>query len=329
MSGNRRKPFIARVTTGWKDGKQLYETIGYFKTRKEATIALAEYNSNPYDVDIKKLTFTDIYTRWSERKFPELSPKRVSQYESIYRKLEDFHKLTFSDIKTAGIQKFFDSRVDITSSTLTHYKALFNQLYKYAIKHEIVQKNYAELVEIRKTKKAKTRKIFSTEEIQLLWEHSDDKDVQLILILIYTGMRITELLTMKQENVFLNERYMIGGIKTEAGIDRVIPINKKIHPFIEELCKTESTYLLKKQNNGRTENYSYHGFRHSTWKPIMQKLNLTHSIHDTRHTTVSLMDASGVNRTALKRIIGHKNADMTEHYTHKTIQELIQEMDKI
>lgn len=49
LSGRRRKPWIARVTTGWttavaKKGKhagqeverQLYQTIGYYETKQEA-----------------------------------------------------------------------------------------------------------------------------------------------------------------------------------------------------------------------------------------------------------------------------------------------------
>lgn len=330
LSGNRRKPYIARVTAGWtEDNKQIYKTLGYFKSRKEANIALAEYNQNPYDIDFRKMTFADVYDKWSERKYPDLSKNRVEQYKSIFNMLSDFHELPFSEIRTLTIQDFFDSRTDISSASLTHYKGLFNQLYKYAIKHEIVSKNYAELVEIRKTEKKLPREVFSVEEIWELWANHEDKDVQLILILIYSGMRITELLTIETKNVYLKDRYMIGGIKSEAGKNRVIPISKKILPFIENLYDENTEYLVRKQNKGKSEAYSYHGFRYAVWKPVMGRLGMNHRIHDTRHTTVSLMDAAGVNRTAVKRIVGHKDADVTDTYTHKTITELIHEIDKI
>jgi integrase len=153
--------------------------------------------------------------------------------------------------------------------------------------------------------------------------------VQAILILIYTGLRITELLTMERQNVNINERYMIGGIKTEAGKDRVIPISKKILPFVISFYEENGKYLINKQNKGKSSAYSYHGFRYSIWKPVLKEFNFTHSIHDTRHTAISLMDAAGVNSTALKRIVGHKDADVTGLYTHKTIQELVNEIDKI
>ena len=206
---------------------------------------------------------------------------------------------------------------------------MFNQLYKFAMKHEIVDKNYAAFIEIKKTGKVAPHKVFTEDEIATLWKHSDRREVQIILILIYTGLRITELLTMERQKVFIAERYMIGGIKTEAGRDRVIPINHKILPFVIAFYEEGGEYLIKKQNKGKRQAYSYHGFRYSIWKPVLKEFGFKHSIHDTRHTAISLMDAAGVNRTALKRIVGHKNEDVTELYTHKNLQDLITEIDKI
>ena len=62
LSGKRRKPFIARKTIGWDDnGKQIYRTIGYYETKKLALQSLADFNNNPYDVEVSTLTFSDIF----------------------------------------------------------------------------------------------------------------------------------------------------------------------------------------------------------------------------------------------------------------------------
>ena len=48
LSGNRRRPWTARVTVGWTDdGKQKYKNIGYYEERSDAMIALAQYNNDP------------------------------------------------------------------------------------------------------------------------------------------------------------------------------------------------------------------------------------------------------------------------------------------
>ena len=75
LSGNRRKPWIARVTTGWDDeGKQLYYTVGYFESRSKAMAALAEYNKNPI-AERGDLTLSQLYEEWSESKYPKISKK--------------------------------------------------------------------------------------------------------------------------------------------------------------------------------------------------------------------------------------------------------------
>ena len=76
LSGNRRKPYVAKKTKGWNinpdtgKAKQLYITVGYYSTRKEALTALAEFNANPYDVNAAKVTFADVYERWSDEHLP-------------------------------------------------------------------------------------------------------------------------------------------------------------------------------------------------------------------------------------------------------------------
>ena len=47
----RRKPYQVMVTLGWTDeGKQIRKSLVYYKTVDQATIALANYNENPYDI---------------------------------------------------------------------------------------------------------------------------------------------------------------------------------------------------------------------------------------------------------------------------------------
>lgn len=63
MSGKRRKPYMVRKTIGWHldetKGRQIqdFQIIGYAETRAEGLRMLAEYNQNPYDVNVAKLPF--------------------------------------------------------------------------------------------------------------------------------------------------------------------------------------------------------------------------------------------------------------------------------
>lgn len=61
LSDKRRNPWRARKTLGWENGKQIFAKIGYFKTRKEAEEALANFIVNPKDLKLEALTFKDIF----------------------------------------------------------------------------------------------------------------------------------------------------------------------------------------------------------------------------------------------------------------------------
>ena len=62
LSGNRRRPYIVRITAGWDDeGKQLLKTLGYYPSKKEALQALVEYNAAPYDPTARKFSLTEVY----------------------------------------------------------------------------------------------------------------------------------------------------------------------------------------------------------------------------------------------------------------------------
>ena len=88
LSGKRRKPYIAQKTKAWeineKTGKikQLYTVVGYYATRKEALAALVEFNTNPYDINTNKITFEDVYERWSSEHFPTVSDSNVKGYKA-------------------------------------------------------------------------------------------------------------------------------------------------------------------------------------------------------------------------------------------------------
>lgn len=65
MSGNRRKPYAVRRTIGWGDnGEQTRVIVGYYRTKAEALQALAAFNDNPYDLQLSRVTFAEIYDRW-------------------------------------------------------------------------------------------------------------------------------------------------------------------------------------------------------------------------------------------------------------------------
>lgn len=330
LGKKRRKPFAVRVTIGYeekglKNGvmqyKQKYKYIGYFEKRKDALECLANYNTDPHDLKKNSITFAELYEEWSARKFEKIEASTQDTYKLVFKKSEALHNSPFKDIKTEQLQKVIDANKDLTM--IRSFKYLYNQLFKYAIKYDI-EKNYAQYLELPAPKESEPRVPFTKEEIELFWRNLHIEYVDVLLILLYTGLRITELLELKIENIHLNERYLfVEKSKTKAGI-RNVPIHKKIAPLIEARIKKDNKYFIP---NRKGEAMASDSFRKSQFHRLRKKLNFNHTIHETRHTFISQCNRLELNEVAVQRIIGHANVNITQHYTNKTIDDLIKVID--
>ena len=148
LSGKRRKPFAARVTAGWKlnerTGKavQQYQILGYSETKAGALQILAKYNDNPIDLSAMKLTFEDIYTRWSEEKYPTISSSNVNGYKASFALCSGIANKPFKDVKLDDLQRVVDT-CGKNYPTLRKLLVLFHQIYEYALKRELTLKDYS------------------------------------------------------------------------------------------------------------------------------------------------------------------------------------------
>lgn len=338
LSGKRRNPYLVRKTAGWhydeKKDKQVqdYLVIGYAPTKADGLQMLAEYNKNPFDVSAAKITFQEVYEKWSASKFQTISDSNVKGYNASYKLCGTLYNKVFKEIKLADLQYVVDT-CGKNYPTLRKLKVLFGQMYDYAMKNELCNKDYSEFVDILKFKDRNPNKMdrnkFSKKEIERLWEQKDDKYYQIVLMLIYTGVRISELLDLKKENVHLNERYFdVLASKTENGI-RKVPIADKVLPFFRFWYNdTKSEYLLHTENG---EQFKYRNYYDSYFLPLMNNLGLSQTPHCCRHTCISMLAEAKVDQTTIKKIVGHSGAmTLTERiYTHLDIEELINAINKI
>ena len=338
MSGKRRRPYVVKKTVGWhydevKD-KMIQDqmTIGYAATRAEGLQMLAEYNNNPFDLKASKVTFQEVYERWSKEKFPTISHSNVKGYEASYKVCESLYRKVFRDLKLVDLQTVVDT-CGKNFPTLKKLKSLFNQLYEYAMKNDICSKDYSEFVDIVKYKDKNPDKRdhnkFTKEEIERLWTLAEDPYYQIVLMLIYNGCRISEFLDLKKEDVHLDEQYFdVIASKTENGL-RKVPIADKLLPFYKAWFEGSACeYLLHTPDQ---KHFDYRNYFDSYFTPLMEQLGFDHTPHDTRHTCISLLTEADVNPTTIKKIAGHSGAmTLTERvYTHLDIQILVDAINKI
>lgn len=299
--------------------------IGAYETRKEAQEALSRYlqkkRTDLYNADLQT-----IYNIWSETHFKNVSESAVQLYSYMWRRFEPICNMKMRDIKTAHLQEIINAGTSY--SACSSMKALAVMLCRFAMENDIIDKNYAEFVKLPKFQK-KEKRIFSREEISTLWEHSHDLNVQMVLIMIYTGFRIGEITSLTVDNINLEEGYIIGGEKTEAGRNRIVPIPSNI----PELKRFLQNWIDIADESGRLYQNTPACFRQKNFKKALEVCGITDkklTPHSTRHTFASISSSSGVRPENLQKIIGHANFSTTANtYIHQDFETLKAEMAKI
>lgn len=358
--GKRRKPWRVRVTVGWelnpKTGrcKQNLKTLGYYASRAEAEAALVAYQECPYDLNTKDITFKELYEQWTEdyfKKLTSISSERT--ITSAYRYCSGLYNMKMRDIRIYHLQECMDKGYIIpdrgkekgqkryaSACTKGRIKSMFNLMFDWAYAREIVDRNYARAFELDKETKIKQvrekRKntIFSNEEIDLLWKNVDKiAFVDMVLCGIYSGWRPQELAILKIKDIDLELQVMYGGMKTDAGKDRCVPIHPLIQPLIEkryaEAKELGSNYLFNDINGQQSIYMTYDKYR-GRFNKVVERLQMDHHPHETRHTFITKAKRVRMEEYILKRIVGHAINDNTEKtYTHREIEELKAEMRKI
>ena len=343
LSGNRRRPFQVRITKGWEivDGKekQIFSTLGYFKSRQEAMIALAEYNKEPFDIDTKKIKFADIYGILWENNFSKMGKSSQASYRAAFKKCEPLHNMPVISIKKAQMQDIMEKTSNMSKASQNAIKVLLRAIFKYCLENDIVKKDYSAFVEYTAVDKESTRSPFTVSEVKNLWANlsyvaSPESDgflsqewLDTILIMIYTGIRINELLDIKVEHVHLDKRFInLHGTKTKAA-RRIVPIHKDILPFFEKRIALQSSeWVFPGNDNARL---SYSTYKYTFFNKMIKDFKFNHKPHDCRHTFATFAAKSQMDWLLVKRIMGHTSKDLTESvYTHSFIEDIVKEIDK-
>lgn len=338
LNGSRENPYAALTPWKWVDGKRKRDPIGYFKTYEEADYALAVWNRSRGT----KINYSlkELYCEWSEKALPKLSRSSANCYKAAWKYLAEIEELKVRNIRTGHFQDIVDKFEGIKSySTLHNIKILAGLLEKYAMQYDIIEKNYAEFI-VLPEKVEKEREIFSSEQIETIEKAAEagNETAKLIVILNYTGWRISEFLNLTAADYDAENKTFTGGLKTDNGKNRVVPVHPHIQGYIDELLAQNGPRLVCREvEKGQGSNKytqlvpiipSY--FRCCMFGNTLEKLGIKQSNgkpftpHVTRHTFASICHKQGVDPLVTKKLMGHSpRADVTEKtYIHVDLEML-------
>lgn len=316
LLGNRSRPWVIKVTVYDEYGKSHQTPVGYAETEEKALVLLAQYNNNPWDIDRERVTLAVLFQRWSEVKMPKLQKSTQSSLRSAFKHCSKYYGTKYRSLRSYQMQDTIDN-CGCGYSTQGSIKALWGHLDRFAFECDIIEKMYSQLTSAAPIPETK-RTPFTQQQIDALWLIVDDPWVDTVLIFLYTGFRLNELLTMKAEQVNMKEKTFTGGIKTRNGKDRIVPMHKRIQPLVKHWMDQGNDYLFNYQGNKISQS-KYYEF----WAEVMKKIDADKTPHEARHTVETMLDNAGGNRKCIDMIMGHKSKDVGNRvYNHKTLEQL-------
>lgn len=319
--------WAAEITLGYyvKNGKMQRKSARKqgFATKKEAVRYIETLRSNPQKP--KMISLSQLWEIFKKNELLDLSVSKQSGYRTAWERISnDCGYRTIDSFTVSELQGLVDDVAD-TYYTRRDVKVLLSHLYKIAIRDDYIDKNRAKYIKLPENETTE-RSIFEADEIAALWEdyrRTGDAITAQMLIMIYTGIRPGELLTIRTENVHLADHYMTGGIKTKKGKNRKIIIPDRLLPIIRQ--------QLTDSRKGLLAYYPAKKYFYEAWNEKRDELGLRESLkpYCARHTYITRLTELKVSPAMLQELAGHEDYETTLLYTHLSVEDRLQEVNRL
>lgn len=310
----RALPWRARLTVG-----TVVYNIGYFATSAEATRAIAMFEVPNGSVVRNRMTLGDVYKIVMDSKESTVSASSIATYRAAWNHLSDLETAPIEDLRPADFQRIIDGMKDSSRSSCEKVRVLVSQIGKWAVANDLLKTNPAQFLTLPKKEKKNPleRETFTQEEIDRLWENGSE-DAEIILAMIYTGMRINELFTLSPANVFIGPQYaipyIVGGEKTAAGRNRQIALHDRLIPIFTRWRDRGGEFLILGQKGGKMDDRKW---RENHYFPLLDHLGIKRlNPHKARHTFATLAANAGAEPAVLQKIMGHADFATTSNVYH-------------
>lgn len=304
------------------DGKPKRRTASATFVKKADAVAaipaLLERRSGVRPKDMTLFELSEIY--FNSKEFDSLSKSQRDKLDYAWARLKPIEMRAITSLTVDDLQRTIDGAVS-TYYPARDMKVCLSHLYNLAIRKEIVQYNKTEYIELPPAPKAK-RECWTQDEVEAMWaDFRSNPFTGYVLIMCYAGLRYGELATIELENIHLDQDFMIGGIKTDAGIDREIPIHHRIKPIIQHL-RASQRYKLLEMN----EDNFYQAYWNMVGRTGIRKL----PPQTCRHFYFSSMTAAGVEGGVIAEAGGHASFLTTmKNYVRIPLSDKLAAVNKI
>lgn len=268
----------------------------------------------------EQITLDALHAKFMDtKKYAGLSKSQQDKLGYAWSRLEELRFKKLSEITLEDMQRVIDTKVS-TYYPARDMKTMLSHLYTLAIKHGYAERNPTEYIELPENEKSR-KDAWRPDELEAFWTdwRAGNTFTGYILIMTYAGLRYGEL-PISKENIHLEEHYMIGGIKTEAGTNRTIPIADTILPVVRFFYEKNKRKLLEMNQDNFYRQY---------WDTIKRLGVRELNPHCCRHTYFTRLASAGIQPGIITAAGGHTSYQTTLGYTHIALEDLLKAVNKI
>jgi integrase/recombinase XerC len=267
-----------------------------------------------------------------------LSRHTVLAYHTDLQQFSDFLSNTFPDIKSETadygiIRSWIISLVEsgIEPLSVNRKIACLRSYYKFLLRQELINKDPMMKIKVLKTKKQLPSFVKESDMVKVLDQTEfgnnfhDARDKAILEIFYGTGIRLSELLTLKENNIDLRSQTI--KVIGKRNKERVIPFSAGLISVLNEY-KTHRNKEIERKDHGFffvTEKgepcYPQMIYRRVK-KYLEQTSSERKSPHALRHTYATHLLNKGAEINAVKDLLGHTSLAATQVYTHNSMEKL-------
>lgn len=339
--------YLAIVTLGYyidENGKRHRRTRSQVYDKKtDAVKALPGLLTAEGREEKKRITFKQLYDLWLPTH--RAGPNTIRNYNSAIKHFSDIYHLPMSDVDIDDLQECLDS-CPAGKRTRENMRSVVSLLYKYGIPRKMISDNLNLSPYLVVTgEESVHRESFADAQIKKIRAAAATVAyADYIAIMIYTGFRPNEFLSLKVSDYDKDRCCITGGAKTDAGRNRVVTISPKIKSLVDACAASGSASPdspLFPDSNGKQ--WDLKVFREEAFYPVLDQIGIDNPMveiaggvmrhkytpHTCRHTFSTLLKRTGGADKDKLALIGHTSSEMLRYYQDVTLDDLKEITDKI
>jgi len=303
------------------------------RTEEEALVVLQEEMQKAFDHEYgitgkrEKILFKNFWKIYVEiyAKVRKKSWKSDERYLKA-QLIPFFGTFSLEKITPLTVDQFVAKRQKdgVKNSTINRELTVLMKMLNLAIDWQFeIEKNPVKRARYFSEEKYRRDRVLSCEEELTLFQKAASHLKPILTCALQTGMRSSEILGLKWENVSLKKReILIKAESSKSGKGRIIPINSTLLYELEKSKrenKSEFVFLYK----SRPVKSIQIAFSNARHKAGIKDL----TFHDLRHTVASRLISKGADPVTVKNILGHSNLRTTEIYLHSNLKRMREEIE--